>query len=101
MDTRKRNVLIGVCAAILVVVVILVVLMMPGGSSQDEEASKTDGTAAVASDASSKDEGTMHASGDGAANNEVDASEVYGDSPMPRRAHPLVARQISVTKPRT
>ena len=81
MDTRKRNVLIGVGVAILVVVVILVVLMMSGGSSQDEAASKTDGTVAVVSDASSKDVGIMHASGDGTADNEVDAFEVYGDSP--------------------
>lgn len=28
-----------------------------------------------------KDVGVMHASGDGTADNEVDASEVYGDSP--------------------
>ena len=81
MDTRKRNVLIGVGAAILVVVVILVVLMVSGGSTQDKAASKTDSAVAAASDASSKDVGVMHASGDGTADNEVDASEVYGDSP--------------------
>lgn len=81
MDTRKRNVLIGVCAAILVVVVILAVLMVSGGSSQDEAASKTDSAVAAASDASSNDVGAMRASGDGTADNEVDASEVYGDSP--------------------
>ena len=60
---------------------ILVVLMVSGGSSQDEAASKTDSAVAIASDASSKDVGAMHASGDGTADNEVDASEVYGDSP--------------------
>ena len=81
MDTRKRNVLIGAGAAILVVVAILVVLMVSGGSSQDEAAAKTDSAVAIASDASSKDVGVMHASGDGTADNEVDASEVYGDSP--------------------
>lgn len=55
--------------------------MVSGGSSQDEAASKTDSAVAIASDASSKDVGAMHASGDGTADNEVDASEVYGDSP--------------------
>lgn len=55
--------------------------MVSGGSSQDEAASKTDSAAAVASDASFKDVGVMHASGDDTADNEVDASEVYGDFP--------------------
>lgn len=81
MDTRKRNVLIGVGAAILTVVVIFVVLMVSGTSCRDEAASKTDSAVAIASDASSKGVGVMHASGDGTADNEVDASEVYGDSP--------------------
>ena len=55
--------------------------MASGGSSQDEVASKTDSAVAAASDASSKGVGAMHASGGGTADNEVDASEVYGDSP--------------------
>lgn len=94
MDTRKRNVLIGVGAAILVVVVILVVLMVSGGSSQDEAASKTDSAVAAASDSSSKDVGVMHASGDSTADNEVDASRCTGILLMPRRASPPLARQL-------
>ena len=95
MDTRKRNVLIGVGAAILVVVVILVVLMVSGGSSQDEAAAKTDSAVAIASDASSKDVGAMHASGDGTADNEVDASEVYGDSPDAATGEPSAGASTS------
>ena len=95
MDTRKRNVLIGVGAAILVVVVILVVLMVSGGSSQDEAASKTDSAVAIAADASSKDAGVMHASGDGTADNEVDASEVYGDSPDAATGEPSAGASTS------
>ena len=95
MDTRKRNVLIGVGAAILVVVVILVVLMVSGGSSQDEAASKTDSAVAAASDSSSKDVGVMHASCDGTADNEVDASEVYGDSPDAATGEPSAGTSTS------
>ena len=95
MDTRKRNVLIGVGSAILVVVVILAVLMVSGASSQDEAASKTDSAVAAASDASSKDVGVMHASGDGTADNEVDASEVYGDSPDAATGDPSAGTSTS------
>lgn len=95
MDTRKRNVLIGAGAAILVVLVILVVLMVSGGSNQDEAVAKTDSAVAIASDASSKDVGAMHASGDGTADNEVDASEVYGDSPDAATGEPSAGTSTS------
>ena len=79
MDTRKRNLLIGLGASVLVVVAALVVLMaLGGGSNQDETASSSAATAA--SDVSSADAGTLHPSGDGTADNQVDAFEVYGDS---------------------
>ena len=78
MDTRKRNVLIGVGAAILVVVVILVVLMVSGGSSQDEAASKTDSAVAAASDSSSK----------------LMRPRCMGIPLMPRRASPPLARRL-------
>ena len=78
MDTRKRNLLIGLGTSILVVVAALVVLMALGGSNQDKAASSSAATAA--SDAASASAGTLHSSGDGTADNQVDAFEVYGDS---------------------
>ena len=78
MDTRKRNLLIGLGASVLVVVAALVVLMALGGSNQDEAASSSAATAA--SGAVSADAGALHSSGDGTADNQVDAFEVYGDS---------------------
>ena len=79
MDTRKRNLLIGLGASVLVVIAALVVLMaLGGGSNQDETASGSAATAA--SDVSSADTGALHSSGDGTADNQVDAFEVYGDS---------------------
>lgn len=78
MDTRKRNLLIGLGASVLVVIAALVVLMALGGSNQDEAASGSAATAA--SGAVSTDVGALHSSGDGTADNQVDAFEVYGDS---------------------
>ena len=84
MDTRKRNVIIGVGVAVLVVVVALVALTVSGGSDkdsdQDKATSSTESAATAASDATSKDAGAMRASGDGTADNQVDASEVFGGS---------------------
>ena len=70
MDTRKRNLLIGLGASILVIIAALAVLMALGGSNQD----------GAASGAVSADTGALHSSGDGTADNQVDAFEVYGDS---------------------
>ena len=87
MDTRKRNLLIGLGASIVVIIAALVVLMALGGNAnQDEAVSGSAATAAsssaatAASDAASASAGTLHSSGDGTADNQVDAFEVYGDS---------------------
>lgn len=84
MDTRKRNVIIGVAVAVLVIVVVLVALAVSGGPDkdlgQDKVTLNTESAATAASDAASKDAGAMRASGDGTADNQVDASEVFGDS---------------------
>lgn len=88
MDTRKRNLLIGAGVAILVVV-ILTALIVSGGSNknsdQDEATTNAGNTAAVAADATAKGSGTIPSSGDGTASNQVDASEVFGDSPQLHR----------------
>ena len=79
MDTRKRNLLIGLGASIVVIIAALVVLMALGGNANQDEA--VSGSAATAaSDAASASAGTLHSSGDGTADNQVDAFEVYGDS---------------------
>lgn len=83
MDTRKRNVIIGVGVAVLIAVVLVAVVALGGSSkvsSEDGGSSGTKNVAKVESDKSSKDKGGMRASGDGTADNQVDASEVYGDS---------------------
>ena len=56
--------------------------MVLGGSvtksSQDKAASGS--SAAIVTDPAATDGGTLKSTGDGTANNQVDASEVYGDS---------------------
>lgn len=83
MDTRKRNVFIAAGIAVLVAVVLVAVVAFGGSSKvlgEDGGSSGTKSVAKVESDKSSKDKGGTRTSGDGTADNEVDASEVYGDS---------------------
>lgn len=82
MDTRKRNALIGVGVAIVAVVAVLVGLMVLGGSAKESSQDKaaSDNSVATVTDAPAADGGALKSTGDGTANNQVDASEAYGDS---------------------
>lgn len=82
MDTRKRNALIGAGVAIVVVVAVLVGLMVLGGSAKElsQDKASSGSSAAIVTDPAVTDGGALKSTGDGTANNQVDASEAYGDS---------------------